>query len=304
MVVTSEAGGGYDLYGRLIARHIGNHLPGQPRVVVQNMPGAGGIVGANYLFNLAPRDGTVIGVVPEILAISQLIDNASSKYDARQFLWLGRVNSNVGVQHTWKSSGIATIADAKRREVVVAGVGPASYSVIFPRLLNALLGTKFKIVPGYAGASAATLAFERGEVDGVDTPWSVIKATKGEWLRDNRINILVQYCVGRHPDLPDVPAVVDLAETQEQHQILGLYASACAIGRSVAAPPGLPADTATTLRAAFTATIRDPALLAETQKAGIELNPLSGADLQQLVANTFDIPPSVIEKVKGLLEVK
>lgn len=301
LIVTSEPGGGYDLYGRLVARHLGAHLPGQPKIVVQNMPGAGGIVGANYVYNLAPRDGSIIAVLPEILAIGQLIGNESGKYDARRFAWIGRANSNVGVQHTFTSSGILTIEDAKRREVVAAGVGPASYSVIFPKLVNALLHTRFKIVAGYAGASAANLAFERGEVDTVDTPWSVLKATHADWIAQKKIAILVQYCIGRPPDLPNIPAVVDLAQNDEQRRIFQLYASGCAIGRSVAAPPGLPAEMVATYRAAFLDTMRDPALLEDAKKGGIELNPLPGEDLQKMVADTFDIPPAIIERVKGIL---
>ena len=301
LVVTSEPGGGYDLYGRLVARHLGTHLPGQPKIVVQNMPGAGGIVGANWLYNLAPRDGTVIAVLPEILAIGQLIDNSSGKYDSRRFQWIGRVNSNVGVQHTWSSSGILTIEDVKRREVVTAGVGPASYSVIYPRLLNALLGTRFKLVAGYAGASAANLAFERGEVDSIDTPWSVLKATHPDWIAEKKVAILLQYCIGRHPDLADIPAIVDLARDEEQHQIFQLYASGCAIGRSVAAPPGVAPETVHAYRQAFTATMQDPALRADAAKAGLELNPLSGEALQQIVADTFDIPPPIIARVKEIL---
>jgi hypothetical protein len=301
LIVTSEPGGGYDLYGRLVARHLGAHLPGQPKIVVQNMPGAGGIVGANYVYNLAPRDGSTIAVLPEILAIGQLIGNESGRYDARRFAWIGRANSNVGVQHTFTRSGILTIADAQHREVVAAGVGPASYSVIFPKLLNALLQTRFKIVAGYAGASAANLAFERGEVDSIDTPWSVLKATHPDWIADKKVAVLVQYCIGRHPDLPDIPAVVDLARDEEQRRIFQLYASACAIGRSVAAPPGLPAATIAAYRAGFLATMRDPALLEEAAKAGIELNPLPGEALQQIVADTFDIPPAIIDRVKSIL---
>jgi hypothetical protein len=301
LIVTSEPGGGYDLYGRLVARHLGAHLPGQPKIVVQNMPGAGGIVGANWVYNLAPRDGSIIAVLPEILAIGQLIDNQSGKYDARRFNWIGRANSNVGVQHTFTSSGILTIEDAKRREVVVAGVGPASYSVIFPRLTNALLHTRFKIVAGYAGASAANLAFERGEVDSVDTPWSVLKATHPDWIASKKIAMLVEYCIGRPPDLPDTPAVVDLAQNDEQRRIFQLYASGCAIGRSVAAPPGLPAAMVAAYRAAFLETMHDPALLEDAKKARLELNPLPGEALQKLIADTFDIPPAIIDKVKAIL---
>jgi len=185
--------------------------------------------------------------------------------------------------------------------VAAAGVGPASYSVIFPRLLNALLKTRFKIVSGYAGAGAATLAFERGEVDSVDTPWSVLKATHADWIAEKKVAILVQYCIGRHPDLADIPAVVDLAENSEQRRILQLYASACAIGRSLAAPPGLAPETIALFRDGFMQTMRDPALLADAAKAGIELNPLPGAALQQIVADTFDIPPAIIDKVTGIL---
>jgi tripartite-type tricarboxylate transporter receptor subunit TctC len=304
VLVSFEAGGGYDIYGRLLAHHWSRHLPGQPTVIVQNMPGAGGLVGTNYLYNVAPKDGTVVGLIPQTVAIGQLLGTSGNKYDARRFAWVGRVNSNVEVEHSWTASGVTDIADAKKREVIVAGTGPASSSVVFPRLMNALIGTRFKIVPGYEGANSAVMALERGEIEAMVRPWAAIKATSQKWLSEGKISLLVQYTVGRHPDLPNVPAVVDLAETPEQRQIFTLYASGGDIGRSLAAPPGLTAELVDLLRSSFMATMKDAALLQEAEKANVDLDPLDGVALQKIVDSTFDVSPDTLARAKELTLVK
>jgi tripartite-type tricarboxylate transporter receptor subunit TctC len=302
IIVSFEAGGGYDIYGRLVARSLPAHLPGRPTVIVQNMPGAGGLVGTNYLYAVAPRDGSVIGMVPQTVIIGQVLDSAGGKYDARRFAWLGRMNSNAEIEHSWTASGVTGIAEAKRREVVVAGTGPASSSVVFPRLMNALIGTKFKIVPGYEGANSATLALERGEVEAIVRPWAVIKSTSQEWLAQRKITLLVQYAVTRHPDLPQVPAIADLAESAEQRQIFTLYASGSDIGRSLMAPPGLPPATLAVLRRAILDTMADPALLQEAAQAKIDLDPLAGEALQHIAEASFAVAPELIDRAKRATE--
>jgi tripartite-type tricarboxylate transporter receptor subunit TctC len=302
ILVSFEAGGGYDIYGRMVARALPAHLPGRPAVIVQNMPGAGGLVGTNYLYAVAPRDGSVIGMVPQTVIIGQMLGSAGGKYDARSFAWIGRVNSNAEIEHSWTASGVTSVADAKRREVIVAGTGPASSSVVFPRLMNALIGTRFKIVPGYEGANSAMLALERGEVEAIVRPWAVIKSTSQDWLAQRKITLLVQYAVKRHPDLPEVPAVTDLAESADQRQIFTLYASGSDIGRSLMAPPGLPPAVLAVLRRAFLAAMQDPALLQEAAQAKIDLDPLSGEALQQIAEASFALSPEVIEKAKSVTE--
>src|SRR4051794_740989 len=224
VIASFEAGGPYDFYSRLIARHLGGHLPGSPNVVVQNMPGAGGLRGANYLYNVAARDGTLLGVVSQTIAVGQVLGTTPGiQYDARRFTWIGRINSNVEVHHTWHASGIRSIEDAKKREVILAGTGPTSSSVVMPRLMNELIGTRFKVVTGFQGPTSAQLAFERGEVEGIVKPWSSIKTSTPEWLRDKKIHLIVQHTRVRHPELPDVPTIVDLGQDAEQRQIFGLF---------------------------------------------------------------------------------
>src|SRR5262249_20393581 len=199
IVASFEAGGPYDFYIRLIPPHLWARLPGAPAVVVQNMPGAGGLRGANYLYNVAARDGTALGVVSQTVAVGQVLGTTPGiQYDARKYSWIGRINSNVEVLHTWHASGIRSIEDARRREVVVAGTGPTSSSVVMPRLMNELIGTKFKVVTGFAGPTSAQLALERGEVEGIVKPWSSIKIGNADWLRAGKISLIVQYTHERH----------------------------------------------------------------------------------------------------------
>jgi tripartite-type tricarboxylate transporter receptor subunit TctC len=233
IVASFEAGGPYDFYSRLFARHLAAHLPGAPAVVVQNMPGAGGLRGANYLYNVAARDGTVLGVVSQTVAVGQVLGTTPGiQYDARKYSWIGRINSNVEVQHTWHASGVRSIEDARRREVVLAGTGPTSSSVVMPRLMNELIGTRFKVVTGFAGPTSAQLALERGEVEGIVKPWSSIKVGSADWLREGKINLIVQYTRERHRELPQVPSIVDLGQDETQRQIFALCRRRCARNRT------------------------------------------------------------------------
>jgi tripartite-type tricarboxylate transporter receptor subunit TctC len=298
-IVSFEAGGPYDLYGRLVARHLGKHLPGKPLVVVQNMPGAGGMNGINYLYNVAPKDGTTIGVVSQTVAIGQLLENAPGiKYDVRKSNWVGRINSNVEVLHSTGNSKFRSIDDARQREVVVAGTGPTSSSVVFPRLMNNLIKTRFKVVAGYRGPTSAKLALERGEVEAIVKPWSAIKVENAQQIRENQFYPIVQYVTERHPELSKTPAVVELATSPEQRQIFGLFASGGSIGTSVLAPPGLPESVVATLRKAFTAAIQDPAFRAEAAKANIDIASMPGDLLQKTVAQIFSIPAPIVERAK------
>jgi len=288
------AGGGYTLYADLIARHLGRHLPGRPAVIVKTMPGAGGMNGTNHLFNVAVRDGTVLGVVPQTVAIAQALGHAGPRYDARAFNWIGRVNSNVEVQQTWHTAAVKTIADARSNEVVVGGTGPESSSVVFPRILNAMFGMRFKVVAGYEGVNMVSIAMERGEVEGMVRPWAVTKTVRPEWLRENKIHLIVQYALTRHPEIGHVPAVVDLAANDEQRQVLSLFASGSDIGRAIVAPPGVAPDIVATLRTAFAQTMKDPALAADLHKSGLDSDPLGGDKLQALVRSAVDVPPAVV----------
>ena len=265
------------------------------------MPGAGGLRGANYLYNVAARDGTVMGVVSQTVAVGQVLGTTPGiQYDARKYAWIGRINSNVEVHHTWHASGVRSIEDAKRREVVLAGTGPTSSSVVMPRLMNELIGTRFKVVTGFAGPTSAQLAMERGEVEGIVKPWSSIKVGSADWLRDKKIHLIVQHTRVRHRELPDVPAIVDLAEDETQRQIFALYAGGAALGTALAAPPGIASSTVAVLRRAFDRTMQDPALLEEVHRTGVDIDPLAGGELQEIVDRTFVIAPDVLERARKL----
>lgn len=298
VVIGFEPGGSYDIYGRLFARFFGAHLPGQPTIVVQNMPGAGGLGAANYLYNVAPRDGTAVGVISQTAGIGQVLDTPGIRYDVRKFAWIGRLVANAQVLHTWYTSKTRTMADALVNEVVVAGTGPTSSSVVFPHIMNDLLGTKFKVVPGYNGPTSATLAMERGEVEGVVRPWSELKAMNSDWLRDKKINLLVQFALTPNAEIRDVPAVVDLGHDDQQRQLLALFASGNDVGNAIVAPPGLTGPVAAALRKAFDDVMNDPAFLAAAHVAKLDLDPLPGDKLQKLNENTLEVPDKVIEQAK------
>ena len=292
------AGGGYDTYARLYAAHLGIHLAGNPAVVVKNMPGAGGLACTNHLYTAAPRDGTVQGMVPQNVATAQLLGAPGTRYDVARFNWLGRINSNIEVQQIWHTARAKTIADVKRVELVAAGTGPDSSSVIFPRMLDEMLGMKFKLVPGYEGVSMVTLALERGEVESITRPWALSKTVHPEWLAEKKILNLVQYTAARHRELADLPAVVELAETPEQRAILGLYTSGSDIGRAILAPPGLPEPVVADVRRAFDDTMRDEHLVEDITRAGLDFDPLPGARLQALVVQIGRIDPALAERAK------
>jgi tripartite-type tricarboxylate transporter receptor subunit TctC len=301
VIASFEAGGPYDFYARLIARHLGAHLPGKPHVVVQNMPGAGGLRGANYLYNVAAKDGTTLGVVSQTVAVGQVLETVPGiQYDARNYTWIGRLNANVEVDHAWHASGVRSIDDVMAREVIAAGTGPTSSSVVMRRLMNELIGTKYRIVTGFQGPTSAQLAFERGEVHAIVKPWSSIKSGTPDWLREKKIFLLVQFTQSRHRELPDVSAIVDLARDADQRQILALFAAGAPLGTALLAPPDVPRPIAAALRRGFDAAIRDPALLAEVEKAGADVEPLSGEELQTIVAGTFNVAPGVLEQARGL----
>jgi tripartite-type tricarboxylate transporter receptor subunit TctC len=302
MIVSYGAGGGYDFYGRLVARHLGKYLAGSPTVIVKNMSAAGGLAGANYLYNVAPRDGTVIGVINQNAATGQVLGAPGIQYDSRKFIWLGRLGSGVEVSYAWHTSPAKTIEEAKKHELVIGGSGPTSTSEILPRIMNKLIGTKFKLVSGYPDGQAGALALERGEIDAYTTAWAVVKSRNAAWLRDKTISVFLQYALERAPDLSDVPTTAELGKTDEDRQMFALLATGDTIGRSIVAPPSLPPERAAALRAALDATMKDPQFLEEARGAHYTIDPMPGQRLQQIVADEFNIPAMVIAKAKELSE--
>jgi tripartite-type tricarboxylate transporter receptor subunit TctC len=298
------AGGGYDIYGRLVAKYLGRHIPGIPKIVPQNMVGAGGIRAANYLYGAAPKDGAAIGIIPDTAPSEELLGTHGIAYVSKNFNWIGRITSSINVQAFWHTSKIATIADLMQREGVVGGSGPAAPAVTYPKALNALVGTKFKVVTGYGGAAESCLAMEKGEVDGCLTAWSTVKVAKRAWLDEKKANIVIQWGDKRHPELPDVPTMVELGKTPEDRKVLGLYASATEIGKSVVAPPGVPAGRVKALRDAFSAMLKDPELLAEVKKLNLDWDPTPGDELQHYIEQISTLPPDLIARAKAVHETK
>ena len=300
--VAGTAGGGIDLYARVFGRHFGRHIPGNPAVNVQVMPGAGGIRAANFLAQQAPKDGTAITTFAGGPILEPLIGARKADYDSSHFTWIGAVTKDVGLCVAWGATKFKTIEDARRDQMVVAGTGAGSDTDIWPPILNELLGTKFKVITGYLGTQETIIAMERGEAHGRCTfSYSALKTAKPDWLRDKKINILTQLALAKHNDFPDVPLVYDLVSRSEDRQLLDLMIGSSAMARPFAAPPGIPAGTATTLRRAFDATMKDPAFLADAQKIQAEVLPTTGEGVQELVTRLYATPKPVVDRVKKFL---
>lgn len=290
-------GGGYDLYGRLAARHLGAFIPGHPTVIAKNMPGAGGLKMTNWLYNVAPHDGTAIGSAPQALAIEQAIGAKGIQYDARKFTWIGRMTPIVEVSYTWHTSRTKTLEDARKRVTIMGGSGPTSPTITHLKELNTFAGTKFKPIAGFKGSSEVNLAMQRGEVDGATKSWASMKVSNSAWLRDKKVNILVQYAMARAPDLPNVPAMVELGRNKEDRQALRFLAIGNEMGRTVFSPPGLSAAVTRTLRTAFDEMMKSRGLRDEAAKRKIGIGALDGARLEKLVDETFTASPAIIKRV-------
>jgi tripartite-type tricarboxylate transporter receptor subunit TctC len=295
-------GGTYDLFGRMVARHIGKHIPGNPNVIGSNMPGAGSFTATNWLYRAAPKDGTALGIVAQTIAMEEKLKNKAVQYKTSEFNWIGRVTSNIEVQVVSTKSKGSTVDGAKTAEVPVASTGPGSPSDSYPKLMNAVLGTKFKVIRGFTGSTAGLLAVERGEVDGALTSWNTMKSTRMNWLTEGRATLPVQYVLTRSPELKDVPTLVELATNETDRKLLNFAVSSAEIGRAILAPPGIPADRIAVLRKAFDAAMKDPELLAEVNKAKLDFEPMGGADLTKLVADSTDVDEAVISRLQKILE--
>jgi tripartite-type tricarboxylate transporter receptor subunit TctC len=283
-----SVGGGYDVYARMVARHMGRHIPGHPTIVPKNMEGAGSIRLANWLYNVAPRDGTAFGTVSRGAPFDPLLGAPAAQFDAREFTWIGSANNEVSVCVAWHTTGIARFEDLLSKELVVGGSSTASDTDQFAKLLNALFGTKLRLATGYPGGNEINLAIERGEVGGrCGWSWSSVVATHKHWLERNRIAVLIQTALTKHADLPDVPLIADLARTEQQRQIVQLIFARQVMGRPFMAPPGVPPERAQVLREAFMRTMKDPQFLADADKAKLEITPVSGADIEKLVKEVY-----------------
>lgn len=297
VVIGASVGSGYDVYARLLARHIGRHIPGNPTVIAQNLEGAGGLVHANHTHSVASKDGATVAAFNRTALMEPLYGNKSAAFDPGKFQWLGSMNKETVVCVSWHDSSIKTVSDLKEKVFTVGAVTHSDNTGIDPRLLNAVLGTKMKVVTGYAGTGAIKLAMERGEVQGrCGWAWESLVATSADWIRDNKINVLVQMASPKSPELPTVPSSMDLATTEEQRQILALSTAINLMGRPFAVPAGVLPERAAALRAAFAAAVQDKALLAEAEKMKLKVDPVSGEEAQKLIERLYATPAPVVAK--------
>lgn len=305
LVIGYGAGGGYDVYAKMLARFIGEHIPGNPTVIAQNMPGAGSRNAANWLYKVAPKDGTVLAVLSQATPADQALGQPGIQFDVRNFNWIGNMVVVNNIMITWAESGIRTIEDAKKRPIAIGATGASSPSVLYPTVSNNLFGTQFRIVSGYPGGGDIMIALERREVDGRGSDsWASLKANNPDWIRDGKVNILFQVGPHREPDLPGPPLLTELAQNNEQRQILEVISGDAAVGRPVLTAPDVPAERVRALRKAFDDTMKNPAFREAAKKARMYFNPIGGEELQQIVTRIVSPSPQVIERVKEVIRPK
>jgi tripartite-type tricarboxylate transporter receptor subunit TctC len=303
LLVGAGAGGGYDVYYRALARHMSKHIPGWPSIIPKNQPAASGLAAAAALYTTADKDGSTIAAFPNNIPMDPLFGNPAARYDALKLNWIGSIGKLQNVCFTWHASPIKSIDDARRREVIVAAAGATSNSAIMPKVLNTLLGTKFRTIIGYDPGSGLTLSVERGEAEGIcGLSWSTIKASRSHWIKDKLLNVFVQMGLEKLPDLPTVPAALDLVDDPVKKQVLTLILIRQEPGRPVAAPPGVPADRLAALRRAFDETMKDPEFVAEADKLQMEIEPLTAAQIDKLLAAAYATPKPIVQQAAELLE--
>ena len=305
LIISADPGGSYDHIGRLISRHLGRHIPGHPRVVPENMLGASGRVAANYLYAAAPKDGSIIGLIQQSIPMGQALGEGGVQYDAARFNWIG---SPVRLDETlvvWHTTGVRTIEDAKRKSVIIGATSPTGMNYVYPKLANELLGTRFKIVTGYRGGTPIVLALERGEVEGRGSnPWSEWKASKPDWVREGKIIALMQMSLFKHPDLPHVPLMIDLAPNETVRSIFELVSITGEIGRPFVTSPGVSPERASALREAFRKTMADPDFLADAARSQIEIHPIFADELDELVRRVLGASRSATDLLKAALAAR
>jgi tripartite-type tricarboxylate transporter receptor subunit TctC len=301
-IIGYPVGGGYDTYSRLVAAHLGAHLAGHPTVIALNMPGAVTLRATNYLYNEAPRDGTVIGMIDQAVYLNQILGTPQLRADATRFSWIGRIVGNSAVLYAWHLAPVKRIEDALTHELIVGADGVSSR--LNWLLLNNVVGTRLKLISGYPGTGEARLALERGELEAVSQPWPIIRNELAQWLAEKKISLLVQTGADKSAGTENVPRMIDLAKSDEDRALLALFSTPSTIGRSVVAPPGLPAARLAELRTAFLETLRDPALLRDAERAKLDLDPLAGDALQAAVASAGNFSPELIARAQRIAEAK
>jgi tripartite-type tricarboxylate transporter receptor subunit TctC len=300
MLIGYSPGGGYDTYARLVAKHMSGHIPGKPQIVPRNMPGAGSRTAVAHIYSVASKDGTVLGTADQSLALAQAMGE-NLPFDTTKLIYIGNPSAENNTTVTWHTSGVKTLDDAKKVEVPIGATG-GSTSSQYPKAMNAMLGTKFRIILGYPGGNDINLAMERGEVAGRGSnSWASWKGTRPDWLKDKKINILVQIGLNKAPDLPDVPLLMDLASNPEDKAVLRLLSAPSTIGRPIFTTPGVPEDRVKALRDAFDAMVKDPAFIADAEKSGLDLDPVPGSELQKIVAEIVATPKPIATKLASII---
>ncbi len=303
MYIGFSAGGTYDLYGRVVARHMGKHIPGNPTVVPKNMEGAGSIRLTNYMYHQAPKDGTALATMGRGGAFGPLFGMKGAQFDAERFLWLGSANDEVSLCAAWHQSGITSFEEVRRKELIIAATGPGDESQTVPKIFNGVLGSKFKVIGGYPGSNEMTISIERNETQGrCAFSWASMKSVHRQWLDEKKINILIQLSYQKHPELQHVPLAGDLAKTQEEKQMINLFAARQVMGRPFFSTPDIPPDRAAALRKAFLDTLKDPEYEAEAEKLKLENTPVSGERVQQIVSEIYATPRAVVQKATELVK--
>jgi tripartite-type tricarboxylate transporter receptor subunit TctC len=302
-VVGTAPGGAYDLFARIVSRHMAAHIPGQPTIVVQNLPAAGGLVMTNQLYAIGPKDGTAIGVPINGIPTLPLIQPTGVQFDANKLIWLGSTNREPYVAFVWHTAPVQSLDELRRKELVVGSTTPGTTMSDFPAVTNAVLGTKFRVVRGYEGTPQINHAIERGEIQGQGgIGWQAVKAQVPHWIADNKIKVIAQYGLRPHPELPSVPSMLDLAANDADRQAMTMIVSRTEYGRPYFLPPDVPAARVEALRRAFDATMKTPAFIADVAKLQLELSPMTGEEVQALVAQLGRTPPDVVARVRAALE--
>jgi tripartite-type tricarboxylate transporter receptor subunit TctC len=299
LVVGIGVGSGYDINARLLARHMSKHIPGNPTIIVQNQPGAGSLTMTNQLFAAGPFDGTVFGASFNGLPTTPLLQPTGARFEPTKLNWVGSTNRETQAMYVWGASPIMTLAELTSKEFIVGAQAPGSTQYDYPKLAEKLFGWKVKVITGYEATPKIHLAMERGEVHGTWANWSTLKAISSNWLAEKKINIIVQWALKKHKELPNVPLIFEFAKTPEQKQALELAVARLEFGRPFLMPPGVPAERVNAIRRAFDATMKDKEFLAEAEKLKIEVDPLSGEQVAELVANVYKTPADTVERVKN-----
>jgi tripartite-type tricarboxylate transporter receptor subunit TctC len=298
VIVGYPSGGGYDAYARLLSRHLGKHIAGSPNIIVSNMPGAGSLIAANFLYNKAPKDGSVIGMFAGGLTLDPLLGNSKARFDSRRLTWIGSMNGETSLCLARSDAPIKTAQDIFKQEFIIGTASSTGGTFAFPTSSNYLLQTKFKLVSGYPGTAGVMLAVDRGEVQGMcGISYSSVKTARPQWLDKNLVNIILQESTRRLPELPDVPTVMDLAKDEETRRVLELiYGWKLAVGRPFAGPPDIPPARVAVLRQGFDATLKDSDFLAEAEKLQIEIVPTTAAEIEQFITRAYETPKALIDR--------